>query len=72
MLRRIDAATSKRIRAKVKQLAADPDSLSNNVRRLVGEDNLWRLRVGDWRVIYTMDLVILSVTSVSPRGSAYD
>jgi mRNA-degrading endonuclease RelE of RelBE toxin-antitoxin system len=30
-----------------------------------------RLRVGDWRVIYTADLVVLLVLKVAPRGSAY-
>lgn len=69
---RIDRATSRRIRAKVDQFAADPASLVNNVRRLKGSENLFRLRVGDWRVIYTEDLLVLLVLKVSPRGSAYD
>lgn len=71
-LARIDQASSRRIRAKVEQLASDPGSLTNNVKRLKGSDNLFRLRVGDWRVIYTEDLVVLLVLKVSPRASAYD
>jgi mRNA interferase RelE/StbE len=31
-----------------------------------------RLRAGDWRVIYTADLVVLLVVKVAPRGAAYD
>jgi mRNA interferase RelE/StbE len=71
-LKRIDGATSKRIREKVDLLAADPDALANNVRALRGAEGLMRLRVGDWRVIYTADLIILLVLKVAPRGSAYE
>lgn len=71
-LMRIDRATSKRIREKVDLLATDPDALGNNVRALKGREGLMRLRVGDWRVIYTADLVVLLVLKVAPRGSAYE
>jgi mRNA interferase RelE/StbE len=30
------------------------------------------LRVGDWRVIYTEELLVLLVLKVAPRGGAYD
>jgi mRNA interferase RelE/StbE len=71
-LMRIDRATSKRLREKIDLLATDPDALANNVRALRGGEGLMRLRVGDWRVIYTADLVILLVVKIAPRGSAYE
>jgi len=71
-LMRMDQVTSRRIRAKVQQLATNPASLANNVKRLKDSDDLYRLRIGDWRVIYTEDLLVLLVLKVSPRGSAYD
>ena len=71
-LLRIDRATSRRIRQKVDQLASNPEALANNVSALKGGEGLMRLRVGDWRVIYTENLVVLLVIKVSPRGSAYD
>lgn len=71
-LSRIDRATSQRIRTKVEQLAIDPDALANNVSALKGAGGLMRLRVGDWRVIYTETLVVLTVQKVAPRGGAYD
>ncbi|HEY5721078.1 MAG TPA: type II toxin-antitoxin system RelE/ParE family toxin [Allosphingosinicella sp.] len=71
-LARIDRATSKRIRRKVAQLAIEPGALANNVKALKGGGGLMRLRVGDWRVIYTEDLVVLLVVRVAPRGSAYE
>ena len=71
-LRRMDRATSKRIRGKVEQLAREPLALANNVTALKGEAGLMRLRVGDWRVIYTDELVVLNVIRVAPRSAAYD
>jgi mRNA interferase RelE/StbE len=71
-LLRIDAATSARIRAKVSQLADDPTSLANNITPLKGGEGLSRLRVGDWRVIYTETLVIVSVVRIGPRGGVYE
>jgi mRNA interferase RelE/StbE len=70
-LARIDRATSKRIRSKIEQLADDPASLANNISPLKGGDGAKRLRVGDWRVIYTESLVVIAVQRVAPRGSAY-
>lgn len=71
-LSRIDRKTADRIRAKVEQLAGDPDAQANNVRALKGEPGIMRLRVGDWRVIYTEQLVVLLVLRIAPRGGAYD
>jgi len=71
-LMRMDRASSRRIRAKIDQLAGHPDALANNVKALRGGKGLMRLRVGDWRVIYTEDLVVLSVLKVAPRGKAYE
>ncbi|HEY0130782.1 MAG TPA: type II toxin-antitoxin system RelE/ParE family toxin [Allosphingosinicella sp.] len=71
-LLRIDRRTSRRIRAKIDLLAADPGALGNNVGALKGESGLKRLRIGSWRVIYTDDLTVLLVLKIAPRGSAYD
>ena len=69
---RLDRATSRRIRAKIELLAREPGALANNVSALKGGGGLMRLRVGDWRVIYTEDLVVLLVLKVAARGSAYE
>lgn len=69
---RMDRPTSRGIREKIGQLANDPEPLKNNLQALKGGEGKMRLRVGDWRVIYTEDLLILSVLKISPRGSAYD
>ena len=71
-LMRIDRATAIRIRAKLAQLAEDPASLANNIVPMKGGDGLSRLRVGDWRVIFTETLVIVSVVRIGPRGGVYE
>ena len=43
------------------------------VRETVGDLDQWRMRVGDWRIVYRVDdgvLVVLVVT-VAPRGGVY-
>lgn len=71
-LLRIDRTTAQRLRAKIQMVASDPAALANNITSLKGDAGLMRLRVGDWRVIYTVDLVVLLVVKVAPRGGAYD
>lgn len=72
ILQRIDQATARRIRDKVRQYADDPASLANNVIVLKGDEGLRRMRVGDWRAIFTEDLVVVLVVRIAPRGGAYD
>ena len=44
-----------------------------DVRRLQGVEKLWRLRVGDWRVIFGRDdqRRVIDVRAVRARGGAY-
>ena len=58
------------IRDKIAAYAEDPAAHANNVKKLKGQDNLMRLRVGDWRVIMR-DSAVLLILKVSSRGSAY-
>ncbi len=72
-LRRMPQNTSRLIRSKIDGLAQDPYAPNNNVKKLVGRPG-YRLRVGDWRVIYDLDngLRILSVERIAPKGDAYE
>ena len=42
-------------------------------RKLTAENNLWRLRVGDYRVIYTIDddKQAIDIVAVRHRSKAY-
>jgi mRNA interferase RelE/StbE len=71
-LRRIPANAARLIRQKVDQLANDPMKASN-VKPLRGRPG-YRLRVGDWRVVFELDHARrrLIVLDIGPRGSVYD
>lgn len=70
-LRRMPVNVAATIRAKIVQYAQDPTSLARNVTRLKGRTG-WRLRVGDWRVIFDDDGVVLAILAIGPRGGIYD
>ena len=70
-LTRMPTNTRDLIRDKVSQLASDPASLANNTKRLQGSTNRYRLRVGDWRVIFDDAGNVLFLEQVVSRGGAY-
>lgn len=70
-LRRMPVSTAMLIRRKIDAVAQDPFG-AQGVKKLVGRDG-YRLRVGDWRVLYLLDgqrLRIL-VTTIGSRGGVY-
>jgi mRNA interferase RelE/StbE len=69
-LRAMPRNVAERVIARIEQYAADPDSLAANVRRLRGSRAL-RLRVGEPRVIFTVEGDTMTVIKVGPRGSVY-
>ncbi len=71
-LRRMPSNLSVLIRSKIMQYAADPSSPANNVKALKGEVGIYRLRLGDWRVIFSEDGVVIAVIQVAPRGGIHD
>lgn len=70
---RLPANWQKRIVAKIKEVAADPYASNNNLTKLHGRDAAYRLRVGDWRVIYELhdDRLVMVILEVGPRGGIY-
>jgi mRNA interferase RelE/StbE len=70
-LTRIPANEAKRIRAKINQYADDPASLVQNVVKLQCREG-YRLRVGDWRVIFAEDGTVIDIIDIGPRGGIYD
>ena len=71
ILKRLDGDTLKRILAALHNLASEPRPLG--VKKLAGYENLFRVRVGDWRIIYAIedDKLIVLVLEISTRGGAY-
>ena len=57
---------------KIRRIATDPFAPNNNIKALRGNDVL-RLRIGDWRVLYALDSEseTITVIKILPRGHAY-
>ena len=72
-LRRIPKNVANLIREKIDTLAVDPYAPHNNVTKLVGRPG-YRLRVGDWRVIYDLqdEQLVMLVIKIGPRGEVYE
>ena len=70
-LRRMLRNHSVLIVQKIKELAGNPHGM-RNVKKLTNHPG-YRLRVGDWRVLYTVyeNELLIQVISIKIRGEAY-
>ncbi len=71
-LEALDAAIVKRILSKIEALALGPNP--KGCRKLHGEEDLWRIRVGLYRVIYAIyhKDKIVDIIAVRHRSKAYE
>jgi mRNA interferase RelE/StbE len=67
------AGIRKRVRGKLEAVARDPFAPNNNVKALRGEA-AYRMRIGDWRVVYTLDggALILTAIRIARRDRVYE
>ena len=73
-LSNIDQIWQKRILNKIKTLSTDPKNLANNIKKLKGKyREYYRLRVGDYRVIYSQenDRLVILIIRVGHRKGIY-
>lgn len=70
-LRRMPRNLALKIAKKIKELANNPHGM-RNVKKLTNHPG-YRLRVGDWRIVYTVndDELIIHVINVKTRGEIY-
>jgi mRNA interferase RelE/StbE len=68
----VDDALFSRMDRKILALADNPRP--SGCRKLRGYKNQWRIRVGDWRVVYSIDdaAKLVSVTRVAHRREVYE
>jgi mRNA interferase RelE/StbE len=61
-----------RIVHKIESLAHDPRPAG--CKKLKGYRDQWRIRIGDWRVVYIVDdaAKLVSVTRIAHRREVYD
>jgi mRNA interferase RelE/StbE len=60
------------VREKLGEIAQDPYTQHPNVTKLQNRSG-YRLRVGDWRIIYEIenDRLVILVLKIAPRGEIY-
>lgn len=58
------------IRNKINLYATDPKALGNNVIQLTNQ-SYYRLRVGDYRIIFDENDTIIHIYRIATRGDAY-
>lgn len=60
-----------RLRDAIKELGHNPRP--RGVKKLEGQHDLYRRRVGDWRIVYAIidDRLIVLIVEVAARGNAY-
>ena len=67
VIMKLDTKTTGRI---VKSIMGLPEK--GDIKSLAGEHaGRFRLRVGDWRILYTVENNVVMVENILPRGDAY-
>lgn len=71
-LQRLPAKTVARIAVRVERLASVPRP--PGCKKLVGGDKEWRIRIGDYRVVYEIDdaAKTVDVTRIAHRRDVYE
>jgi mRNA interferase RelE/StbE len=70
-LGKLGGVAAQKVMAKMEIYAENPLALANQVKKLKGSPYL-RLRVGDYRVIFTEAGVVITVIKVGHRRDIYD
>ncbi len=70
-MRHLDEVTRRRLFEAFDRLTEEP--MRGDIRKLQGRTKEWRLRVGEWRVLFERDeeTRLILIQAVRPRSSAY-
>lgn len=71
-LERLPGKVIARVIERLEALAFDPRP--HGCKKLKGGDNTWRIRVGDYRAVYTIDdrRLLVEVTRIRHRSEVYE
>ncbi len=67
----LDIGLKARIEAALYSMERDP--FSTDVKKLIGNQERWRVRVGDWRIVFTIEQgqLLVLVIAIAKRGDVY-
>jgi mRNA interferase RelE/StbE len=70
-LKKLSPELQERIQVKIDDLAIEPRT--NGAKKLKGKENAYRIRVGEYRVIYDIfdDILVVNVIEVGHRSKVY-
>ncbi len=70
-LRKLDPAARRRVQGAIELLAEHP--WPHGAKKLVGGDGEWRVRTGDYRIVYEVhdDVLLVLVVAVGHRRDIY-
>jgi mRNA interferase RelE/StbE len=73
-LDKLDQNTKKRISNQFKILSENPRNSELDIKKLKGDSSLYRLRVGNYRILYSIEdhKLIIVVITIGPRGDVYN
>lgn len=71
-LRKLDRGAQRRVQAAIELLAGEPRP--NGAKKLAGGDGEWRVRTGDYRVVYQIhdNVLLVLVVAVGHRRDIYE
>ncbi len=70
-MRSLTREVLERVNKRIKKLEDNPRP--HGAKMLQGEDSLYRIRIGDYRIVYQIedDIITVTVVLVGPRGDVY-
>jgi len=68
-LERLNEPVKSNIIAALKKLAAEPPQ--GDIKKLQGQETAYRVRVGNYRILYKEKITFMAVYNIAPRGQAY-
>lgn len=73
-LEKLDKKSKKRISYHLLLLTENPRNPELDIKKIQGESSLYRLRVGSFRILYTIEdhILIITVIKIGPRGDVYN
>lgn len=70
-LRSLPKEDRERAMDRISAFAGEPTSPQHDVIHLVGQSKGYRLRVGDWRVVFNVDNEVIEVLRIGHRREVY-
>lgn len=71
-LRQLDRVAQRRVQAAIELVASEPRP--NGAKKLIGGDGEWRVRTGDYRIVYELHdhVLLVLVVAVGHRRDIYE